>query len=171
MVAVSEKDRDVLRFLWVDDPNKKNPQILTYRFTLVVFGVSCSPFLLNATIKHHLEKYHSTEPDLVKLILRSIYVDDISYGADSDTDTYESYLKSKKILAEGGFNLRKFVTNSPLLFQQIKSSEDTSSPKDEASQNVKEEDMSYTESIMVNRKYLEFVGDMLKIDLYLILRL
>ena len=54
MVSVEEDDRDVLRFLWVEDVAKEPPDIRMYRFTHVVFGVSSS---LNATIKFHLEKY------------------------------------------------------------------------------------------------------------------
>ena len=56
MVGMAEEDRDVLRFLWVDDINKPSPEIVVLRFTRVVFGVSSSPFLLNATIKHHIER-------------------------------------------------------------------------------------------------------------------
>lgn len=52
-----EKDCDVLRFLWVDDVSKTNPETIVLRFTRVVFGVSSTPFLLNATIRHHLEKH------------------------------------------------------------------------------------------------------------------
>jgi len=50
MIAISERDRDVLRFLWVDDITKEEPEPIALRFTRVVFGVSSSPFLLNATI-------------------------------------------------------------------------------------------------------------------------
>ena len=54
MVGMAEEDRDVLRFLWVDAIDKPSPEIVVLRFTRVVFGVSSSPFLLNATIKHHI---------------------------------------------------------------------------------------------------------------------
>jgi len=54
MISVTPPDGDVL---WVDDVLKNAPTIRTYRFTRVVFGVSSSPFLFNAAIKHHLEKY------------------------------------------------------------------------------------------------------------------
>ena len=54
MVSMLEEDRDALRFLWVDDACKSNPEVEVLRFTRVVFGVSSSPFLLNATIDHHL---------------------------------------------------------------------------------------------------------------------
>ena len=45
MIAVAPRDRDVLRFLWLDDVDKQVPNIITFRFTRVVFGVSSSPFL------------------------------------------------------------------------------------------------------------------------------
>lgn len=56
MISISEEDRDVLWFLWVDDVDSGNPKIRALRFTRVVFGVSCSPFLLNATLQHHLNQ-------------------------------------------------------------------------------------------------------------------
>ena len=112
MVSVAEEDRDVLRFIWVDDPRKKNPDIIILRFTRVVFGVSSSPFLLNATIAHHMENYRREDPEFVTKFSRSIYVDDVISGAQDDDSTFELYLKSKKRLSEGGFNLRKFITNS-----------------------------------------------------------
>ena len=60
MVSVAEQDRNVLRFLWVDDIMKDDPRIIPLRFKRVVFGVSSSPFLLNATIPHDLKKIVST---------------------------------------------------------------------------------------------------------------
>ena len=118
-VSMAEKDRDVLRFLWVDDVTKKEPEVIALRFTRVVFGVSSSPFLLNATIRHHLRKYTSKLPETVKRISRSIYVDDVAYGADTEDLAYELYPESKSLLREGGFNLRKFVTNSTNLQRRI----------------------------------------------------
>lgn len=50
MVAIDEADRDALRFIWVDEASKEQPNLKVYRFTRVVFGVSASPFLLNTTI-------------------------------------------------------------------------------------------------------------------------
>ena len=122
-VSVVEDDRDVLRFLWVDDIKKDCPEICTLRFTRVVFGVSASPFLLNATLKHHLEKHAATHPDLVKRLLESTYVDDIVSGADSEEDAFELYSQAKSVFRDGGFNLRKFVSNSKPLQQRIEHAE------------------------------------------------
>lgn len=57
MVSVAEEDRDALRFLWVEDIGSQFPRVITLRFARVVFGVSASPFLLNATLRYHVENY------------------------------------------------------------------------------------------------------------------
>ena len=75
MISVSEQDRDALRFLWVDNIYSKDPRILTLRFARVVFGLSASPFLLNATLQHHLHQYSSNHPEVVRLLVNSTYVD------------------------------------------------------------------------------------------------
>ena len=55
-VSVCEDDRDALQFLWVDDAISSKPNVRILRFARVVFGVSSSPFLLNATFRYHLER-------------------------------------------------------------------------------------------------------------------
>ena len=119
MISISEKDRDALRFLWVDDINKDTLEVCTFRFTRVVFGVTSSPFLLNATIQYHLKKYESSHKDLVYKLLQSIYVDDIVTGAQDDEEALLMYKQSKNLFKAGGFNLRKFVTNARHLQEKI----------------------------------------------------
>ena len=122
MISVILQDRDVLRFLWVDDVLKDVPSVQTNRFAHVIFGVSSRPFLLNATIKYHLEQYKKCT-QFVQSFLRSVYVDNVSFGVDDDDNAYELYMKSKHILREGGFNLRKFVTSSTTLQQRTDETE------------------------------------------------
>ena len=57
MVSVTEWDRDAPCFLWVEDITNPLPRLIIFRFTQVVFGVSSSLFLLNATLQHHIEYY------------------------------------------------------------------------------------------------------------------
>ena len=70
MISVAKEDRNALQFLWVNDITSDQPGIVTLRFTRVVFGVSSIPFLLNATIQHHLERFAETHPQLVSDILQ-----------------------------------------------------------------------------------------------------
>lgn len=142
MVSVAARDRDCLRFLWVRDVSDDKPEVVEFRFARVVFGVKSSPFLLNATINHHMKMYELTDPTFVEKFLSSIYVDDVSLGADNVDSTYELYLKAKVRLAEAGFKLRKFVTNSEELRARIAANE---LPTEQASPTggVSEEDQSY----------------------------
>ena len=57
-----------------------------------------------------MEGYKKEDPEFVDLFLRSIYVDDMSSGAAGNDAAYKLYLKPNLSLAEGGFNVRKFVT-------------------------------------------------------------
>ena len=152
MISVSERDRDALRFLWIDDISKEPPETIIMRFTRIVFGVSSSPFLLNATIRHHLEKYRDRYPEFVDRFLRSIYVDDVSFGADSEESAFQVYQKSKSVLAEGGLNLRKFITNSRQLQERIEQCElaitPVEKPNVKANPSVREEDTSYAKDTL-----------------------
>ena len=69
MVSVQKEDQDVLWFLWLKDLKSDVLEVTVLRFTRVVFGVSSSPFLLNATIKHHVEKCGTEYPELVNLFI------------------------------------------------------------------------------------------------------
>ena len=123
MISMASCDRDALCFLWINNIAQDQPDVVTPRFTRMMFGVSSSPFLLNATIRHHIEKFSSSHPKLAQGLLQSIYVDDIVYGADSEEYAYDLFCESKKILKEGGFNLRKFTTNSQQLQERINRAE------------------------------------------------
>ena len=117
-MGAAEEDRDVLRFLWVDSLEEENPGLMLYRFCRVVFGVNASPFLLNATLKYHISQYEA-DPGLVQNLLNSFYVDDLVTGERGVEECLSLYQKSKKCLSEGGFNLRKLISNSPELLELI----------------------------------------------------
>ena len=122
MIAVKKEDRDVLRFLWVDDVNSAEPKIVEYRFARVVFGVTSSPFLLNATLLKHITSYER-DPEFVNQMLRLLYVDDLSVSLEDVDKAYQLYLKSRERMAQGGFNLCKWLTNSRPLMEKIKEME------------------------------------------------
>jgi len=152
MISICERDRDALRFLWFDI-TKEQPRVCAFRFARVVFGVSSSPFLLNATIRHHLNKYLSSHPELVSSILQSIYVDDIVFGADSEEEAFTLYKESKALLKTGGFNLRKVTTNLGELQDLINQEEGIPAPS-QPSHNVAS-DETYTKSTLGNTQIVQ----------------
>ena len=58
-IEIDLEHRNFVRFLWVEDPNKESTEVMVLRFARVVFGVNSSPFILNATIRHHLNTFAS----------------------------------------------------------------------------------------------------------------
>lgn len=66
-------------------------------------------------------------------------MDDIAAGADTEGHAYKLYSDSKTMFKEGGFNLRKFVTNSSDLQRKIDENEhSTQLPPTDHSQNDEE---------------------------------
>ena len=48
-VHIDETDRDFTHFLWLSDPSATS-RFVTFRFKVVLFGATCSPFMLNAAL-------------------------------------------------------------------------------------------------------------------------
>ena len=137
-IAVDAKDRDSLRFLWVEDVRDNNLSIVVYRFCRVVFGLNASPFLLNGTIRHHLETFALKDPDFVKRMVEGFYVDDLVTGERTAGKAFTLFEKARDRMAKGGFNLRKWKTNDPELRDKI-SSRETSKTSREVSRLEDEE--------------------------------
>ena len=93
MVSIKPKDRDVPRFIWFDNIQSDNPEFRVFRFKRVVFGVASSPFLLNATVRHHMEGYEESFPSTVAKLLNSMYVDDMVCGSNTEREAYQLYLE------------------------------------------------------------------------------
>jgi len=72
MVGVCESDRDMLHFLWLKDPHHANSEVLTLRFTRLVFGLRPPPAILGEVIGHHVSKYHKCQPELCHCIEQSL---------------------------------------------------------------------------------------------------
>ena len=107
VVRMKEADQDVLRSLWIDDPDNEHPNIVVKHLNRVLFGVTSSPFLLNTTIRHQVTKYEAYHPQFVSDFLVSLYVDDLKRGKDSVPEALELYKKARSRMKKAGFNLRK----------------------------------------------------------------
>ena len=93
MVGIVPCDRDMLRFLWLEDPSNIESRILELRFTRLVFGLRPSPAILGTVIAHHLDKYPST---VVQAIKDSFYVDDLIAGGETMKEAFNIYQVARK---------------------------------------------------------------------------
>ena len=98
------KKIEYLRFLWFDVFSDQ-PKIIRNRFARVIFGVTCSPFLLNKTIRKHAKNY---EFDIdMNLTLDCFYVDDFTGGESDFYKALDLFKKLKLIFLDGHFHLCK----------------------------------------------------------------
>ncbi|GFV05333.1 integrase_H2C2 domain-containing protein [Trichonephila clavipes] len=106
MLSVAPKDRDFLRFF---SPSSEGRVV--YRHCRVVFGVSSSPFLLNASIMHLLENCQPQHEEVAQKLKSSFYVDNCVSGV-FNTDEQGRFIEhAKLIMLNGCFNLRGFESN------------------------------------------------------------
>ena len=118
-IEVDKQQRDLMCFLWIDDINNEDPNIVTYRFCRVIFSMNCSPFLLNATLKYHVTKYYALEPVLAQNTPEGLYFDDWTSGGENDDEVYAIYKATNACFASGGFNLRKWASNKKEVIEKI----------------------------------------------------
>ena len=113
MIAVRPEDRVYLRFVW---PNEDD-QITVWRLKRVPFGVNCSPFLLNATIQHHLALEQETVTSktvhrVITLMQNSFYVDDCLSSLSDAKEVDQFQQTSCEIMTSASMELRKWRGNS-----------------------------------------------------------
>ena len=97
---VAPEHRDFLRFMWFDDIFKNHPELISLRFTRVLFGLIGSPFLLNGTVKSHLLTYVQFKDfkKFVEKLLLNLYVDHSVDSFDKLNDCLKFYKLSKSCL-------------------------------------------------------------------------
>ena len=123
-ICVREAYSDAMRFHW-----RENGEVVTYRFARVLFGLTCSPFLLNGVLNTHLDTWSKIHPAEAEELRRSLFVDDIVTG---DTTIEEVKAKKKsaiQILNDATFELHKWASNEPELETQSKSNGEPNAPK------------------------------------------
>lgn len=108
-VTLHESDRDYTRFLWLSDPTNPESSLIVYHFKAVLFGSVSSPFMLNAALHCHLQKYPSP---ITTDIENNLYVDNVVSGCNTELNAKDYYNKSRSILSLAKFNLRSWASNS-----------------------------------------------------------
>jgi hypothetical protein len=86
---------------------------MTYRFQTVLFGATCSPFILCATILKHLD--YNKENWVSDHVRRDIYVDNIVSGFQEESDVVKFYHDTRELMSAANFNLRSWNFKSKIL--------------------------------------------------------
>ena len=111
------KDRNVLRLHWIK--NMKSEDIKIYRFTRAIFSLEESSFLLNVTLREHLEtsikyKQVSELDKTIDEIEESLFVDDIVTG-ELTVKKLKEIKETEKNFGKAGIELNKRHSNAKKL--------------------------------------------------------
>ena len=106
-ISILLKHRDALRCLWIEDG-----KVWVYRFSRLPFGLTCSPYILQATLRKHLKDYNIDEETL-KNFTSSIYVDDSVWSETSPEKLFARKNLYTEVFSKCSMNLRDWNSNFP----------------------------------------------------------
>ena len=115
-ISVHIKDRDYMRFLWLDE----HGDVVFFRHCRVVFGVCCSPFILAAVLNLHLNNtlqqlkersINNFSKERISKLLSSFYVDNCVTSVNSEDELNSFISEAKNVMESAGFDLRGWEYN------------------------------------------------------------
>ena len=100
--------------------------MVVYRYCVLPFGLNCSPFILGAIVILHMLSYaesNAESKEFVEQFLCNLYMDDETTGTQDLETAIRFYKFVRASMKEGGFDLRKWQSNSSELIQFIQEHE------------------------------------------------
>ena len=73
------------------------------------YGIISSPFLLGATVAHHLKE---KENPIAEKIRKNIYVDNVIIRTRTVVEAYNFYVEAKIIFQDASMSLHEWMSNS-----------------------------------------------------------
>ena len=117
-VGVSTKCRDYLRFYWIDGLDSGSTPC-EYRFKVHLFGATSSPSVANYALQRTAIDNDGYSSEAKALVLHSFYVDDLLASFQSEETAINLVEEVANLVANGGFTLTKFVSNSKTLQSRL----------------------------------------------------
>ena len=122
-VRVRPSDCDALRFLWWPDGDLST-QPEEYQMRVHLFGGASSPSCANFALKRTAED-NKGDFDLqtIETVERNFYVDDCLKSVENEVEAINLAKQLRTLLARGGFNLTKWISNSRKVLESLPQSE------------------------------------------------
>ncbi|GFW74752.1 integrase catalytic domain-containing protein [Trichonephila clavipes] len=120
-IRISSEDTNWQRILWRDNPKETMKE---YRLTTVTYGTSCVPYLSTRTLTQHAFDERERYPLASFATLHHFYVNDLLSGAETEKEAVELVWQLKEMMRKGGFNLRKWQSNSETVIKEVAENKD-----------------------------------------------
>lgn len=115
-VQIAAEDADYQRIVWRENPHES---IRDYKLNTVTFGTASAPYLAVRTLRQLACDEKTKFPIGAKVLTTDFYVDDLMSGADNEKDALVAQQQIIGILHSGGFEIRKWSSNSPIISQGV----------------------------------------------------
>jgi len=113
-ILIEEKQRDYQLILWRPDTNKK---IQIYRLNTITYGTVPASFLATGCLHKLADEELQNHPDVSEIIQNDFYMDDLLTGSNTIPGAMRIRDDVISILRKGGFELRKWAANDPVLLE------------------------------------------------------
>ena len=113
---------------------------------------------MNATLKRHIEGYFDSHPEVCSRLTSSLYADDVNTGGYTEAEVIELYTISKQIMKDGGFNLRKWLSNSKEVMSEINAREVKGEIKPPVYMSITEDDQSFAKTSLKQTEAVDTEG-------------
>ncbi|XP_068151988.1 uncharacterized protein [Drosophila tropicalis] len=120
-VRVRPEDQTAQKFLWRNGNSAKAAE--TYVMQVMTIGASCSPALANFIKNRNAERFRRESPRAVAAICRNTFVDDWLESTNTEDEMTELAMEVQRIHLEGGFNMRRWTSNSARVVRTLKNQE------------------------------------------------
>ena len=116
-VELQNKDRQYHRFLWRNFDTSREPDV--YEFQRLLFGNTASPFCSKDVLQTHAKTHALDFPEAANTVDDTMYVDDVLDSCDTTQSAQHLRRQLSDLLALGGFKLRKWSSNDPVVIEDI----------------------------------------------------
>ncbi|XP_068909850.1 uncharacterized protein [Tenebrio molitor] len=115
-IIVADQHRKYQTILWRESPDIP---IREYQLATVTYGLNCAPFLAIRCLQQLAEEEKDKYPAAYPALLNDFFMDDALTGANSLEETNQIREQLTRLLASGGFELRKFAANHDQLLPDL----------------------------------------------------
>lgn len=115
-IRVDPRDTRFQRIFWRNNPTDS---IRVLELATVTYGTASAPFLATRSLVQLAEDEQSDFPEAAEVVRSDFYIDDALTGADTEAEAIHLREDLQKLLARGGFDIRKWCSNSAAVLEGI----------------------------------------------------
>lgn len=112
MMYINKSQLDYQRIFWRESPQQPLEE---YQLQVVTYGMKASGYNAVKCLLQCAADVEQKKPAVADSIKNNFYMDDYISGADNTDDAIELYAGVTQALEAGGFHLRKWASNDPLV--------------------------------------------------------